>query len=252
MEDNIELVIEPVPQPLCSGSSPITLVANMDGGIWSGDGIIDEENGIFDPGNVPPNNNYEIIYTVPGAVCVAETSIILNVVSSPTVTLANALLCEDSPSIQLEADPFDQTGVFTGAGIQDSIQGVFDPTTVAPDSTYIISYTYTDANNCEVVTTSEVQVEAFPIQNFNPAIELCLSDITVDLSELVNYSVNPDGGTSTWSGQGIVDAAQGLFNPIQEGLGVGTHQIIISYERNECFIQDTLEIELISSRNFSP
>jgi PKD repeat protein len=245
VQENIDLFIDNVPQPVCSGSTPIDLEANADGGTWDGEGIIDNAEGIFDPGIVTPGNTYEIVYMLPFGVCTQMASIELMVVASPSVSLEGALFCEDGAPEALIATPFDSTGVFTGTGIVDSIQGIFDPTTVTPGSTYEVSYTYTDDNNCNVTGVNQVQVEALPVQSFIDSIELCLSDIPVTLPDLIGYGVDSTGGQAIWQGPGITDSIQGVFNPVQAGLMEGFHTIIISYERNDCYIENSLTIELI-------
>ncbi|MBR9920040.1 MAG: PKD domain-containing protein [Bacteroidetes bacterium] len=243
VQENIQLLIDPVmPQPLCSESSPIDLEANIPDGVWSGTGIIDSDEGIFDPGAVTPDNIYTITYSLSEGACDAEATIDLEVVQSTAVTLDPEIFCEDSPPTPLTVD--EPGGVFQGPGITDTLMGIFDPTSVVPDQTYTIEYTFVDGSGCEVMATADVLVEAFPVQDFQDTISLCLADFTVSLPDESGYSVNPTGGTTTWSGPGVTDMDLGLFNPVSGGLGAGITEVYIQYDRNDCFIEDTLHIIL--------
>ncbi|MBX7095290.1 MAG: gliding motility-associated C-terminal domain-containing protein [Flavobacteriales bacterium] len=68
--------------PFCGNGPNVQLQANQAGGVWSGTGIIDPQNGTFDPSLVT-NSPAQITYTVPGN-CggSATTSIVVNNVSS--------------------------------------------------------------------------------------------------------------------------------------------------------------------------
>ncbi|HRS54689.1 MAG TPA: PKD domain-containing protein [Bacteroidales bacterium] len=69
---------------ICQNSSPQTLTANTPGGIWSGPGIIDSINGIFDPQITGPGT-FTIYYNVSSAnACVAKDSASITV-EAPTI-----------------------------------------------------------------------------------------------------------------------------------------------------------------------
>lgn len=52
-------------------------------------------------------------------------------------------------------------------------------------------------------------------------------------------------GTSTWTGQGIINAATGLFNV--DTAGLGSHQIVLAYAEGLCVYRDTLVIQVFQT-----
>ena len=120
VQENVDLVIEPVNNPLCTGSAPDTLSVNAMGGQWVGDLITDEVAGVYDPSSVAPGT-YRVTYELDNGACSAETSIEIIVVASESVSITDRTVCTDSPSFPLEAS--NDGGIFTGMGV-DSINGL--------------------------------------------------------------------------------------------------------------------------------
>jgi gliding motility-associated-like protein len=56
------------------------------------------------------------------------------------------------------------------------------------------------------------------------------------------------GGTYSWAGPGITDAAQGLFNPLTAG--IGTHEITVTYRESVCPYRATIMIEVVEIPEF--
>ena len=106
---------------------------------------------------------------------------------------------------------------------------------------------FQDDNNCSVVTTAEVVVEALPIISLLDTTQLCLSDIDVEIGAILNYQVSPLDGITIWSGEGIIDGNQGIFNASNAGLGIGFHEVFVEYSRNDCIIRDTAIIEILQN-----
>jgi PKD repeat protein len=242
IQQNVQPIIDPVPQPICAGSDTIDLEVDVPNGTWSGPGIVDAVEGLFFPGDVPPDAVYTITYSLSEGACDAEATIDLEVVQSESVTFPDANFCQDSDPAALIVNP--GSGVFQGPGITDTLTGVFDPGAVMPGSASQITYTYQDVNGCEVVVTNTVQVDAFPVQTFTDPISLCLTDFDVNLPTEANYSVDSLGGITTWSGPGIQDGDLGIFNPVAGSLGIGPTEVFVQYVRNECVVVDTLTIIL--------
>ena len=96
VQQDSEITIQPVDDPLCSGSSPVTLEVNQPGGIWAGMGITDQVAGIFDPGLVPADQTYTISYAFAEGACDNRGSIDIRVVSSETAMVQDRMICTDS------------------------------------------------------------------------------------------------------------------------------------------------------------
>ncbi|HMQ88922.1 MAG TPA: PKD domain-containing protein [Flavilitoribacter sp.] len=237
IQANADPMITPPQGPLCSGSTPITLQVNPGGGTWSGTGITDPVNGVFNPG--VGQGNYLIIYSLLNGVCTGLDSINLTVISSPSVSFPADTLCIDSAPMQLSASP--GGGGFSGPGV-DSLTGIFDPAQ-AGEGSLLLHYSYTSAAGCEVMAAAQFLVEALPILTLPDTLDLCLSDIPVDLAAVSGYMVSP-GGASVWSGPGVINPS-GIFNGGAQNLQEGNYTVSVAYTRNECQVEDSLTIRLI-------
>jgi len=153
--DTPDATVDPA-GPLCSADDPITLSALNAGGTWSGDGIIDENAGIFDPGEAGIGN-ISVSYTLEVGGCTDTQSISINVNESPEVAItAPEQVCIDE-IITLSATP--SGGSWMGPGITSATNGTFDPS-IAGVGTTTITYSITQAG-CS--GTQEVILEVLPI-----------------------------------------------------------------------------------------
>lgn len=226
---------------LCQSEPAFILDASPDGGIWFGDGIIDEESGLFNADSAFSGQNilsyaYEVI---PGVTCTTSTSIEVIPINAGFDQAA----CPGS-------DPFVLTGFSPAGGIWSgsnvSPQGLFDPST---EGEYSVTYS---VNGC----TEDLTVYVADIANIPVAMDtLCQSD-----SSLV-FQLTPPGGR--WYGEGIVDSLNGIFDPGETDAGLITltyqlngciepvevyvKEIWAGWNRTACPSQDAFELE-----NFSP
>ncbi|MCB0635714.1 MAG: PKD domain-containing protein [Lewinella sp.] len=242
-----DLQIDPVNQPLCSGSSPDTLLVNAMGGQWTGMGITNTNLGIFDPGAVTPDQTYTLVYTLVNGACIDTASIDLEVVASQVVIAQDELLCEDSAPLNLTTDA--PGGTWQGPGITDANLGTFDPAD-SGTGTFSPIYSFTDPNGCEVTTMAEVIVEAFPILNHLDTVDLCLSNTVVDLPTAFAYEPVPGGGQTTWAGPGVL-SPDGSFNSVFSGLPPGLYPVVVQYERNECLVVASMWVRLVQPEPLS-
>jgi len=76
--------------------------------------------------------------------------------------------------------------------------------------------------------------------DITPVADICLdaSATTVDLDAMISGGIG--GGTSTWSGTGITDAAAGIFDP--NVAGAGTHTINLNYQEGNCGYNESIDI----------
>ncbi len=170
------------------------------GGVWEGEGIINTTTGLFDPGLIPNNSNTFIAYNAPNG-C-SDTTYIFNLKTSVEV---------DELSFCLNDGPFDlntnNLGVIELSGGDWSGPGVSEPTTdnfiFNPGTASVgIHQIYYERNNCQ----DSIAVTVFPNGLNVSSLSFCALDDPIILQENLVA-----GGT--WSGQGIVNAATGLFDP---------------------------------------
>jgi hypothetical protein len=232
------VTIDPV-AALCANDAPITLTAATMGGTWSGNGIVDAANGIFDP-SVAGAGSHDVMYTNASFFgCVDSSTVTIVVNPVPTVDITSpAGFCFDQGVVQLTANV--SGGTWTGNGIVDP-SGLFDPA-VAGLGTHMISLEFTDANGCTGSDMMMVTVEMAPDAGIQPVSDLCSSDAPITLS------ANTAGGT--WSGTGITDPAAGTFNPAVAGAGVHTITYTVTGPSG-CVATSTIDITVNGLTGFA-
>ena len=238
IQPNIPVIIDLVNTPYCQGSSSVTLMASPLGGIWSGEGIIDQENGIFDPGILDPGS-YFISYEISDGPCTSIDSILIEVVASQHVIAPDTFMCTTDPPIQLFVDP--PGGIFSGSGIIDNQNGVFDGLQVGFGS-HDVLYEYVDQHNCKINSNIIIEVDSIPILSLNDTTVICIDNEDIILSSLIDFDTNGANGVMYFDGPGIVDNLQGIFNGFQ--LSEGFYTISIVFQTRSCSTQDSFVIEL--------
>lgn len=245
LDQSVEVIVNqptaisiPPPPDFCAGSSPDTLSAMPGGGAWSGTGVSPE--GVFDPSVGP--GSYTLTYALNNPPCNDEQQITVTVLPSETVTTPDRTFCEDSPADTLLASP--GGGAWSGSGISNPT-GVFEPS--SGPGTYNPTYTYIDANGCEVTSSPTITVEPLPQLMLDDTVSLCISAENVDLPDIANLAANPSsGGSFSWAGPGIVNA-DGAFNSEAANLSEGFYSLTVTYVRNQCVVSDSLVVELTTN-----
>lgn len=243
IQQNIPVVIDSITTPYCQGSSPDTLIAIPPNGTWSGQGITNSQEGVFDPSGLNPGF-YDITYSIVNGVCSSNSSITIEVVASEQVSTQDTFVCITDQSIQLSVNP--TGGTFEGQGIIDSQLGIFDVMETGVGNNNV-SYTYVDQNNCEIFSTIIVEVDSIPMLSFNDTIFVCIGNEDVELSELLNISSNGYDGTFTYNGLGITDQSNGTFNGT--GFSEGFYTIYFEFDGRACSVQDSFIIDLADKPN---
>ncbi|MEA1875085.1 MAG: gliding motility-associated C-terminal domain-containing protein, partial [Bacteroidota bacterium] len=219
--ENFDATITTV-DPLCENDAAITLSAADEGGVWSGDGITDTDNGIFDPMTAGPGN-HDITYNYDGDCGDTDNiTITVNPAADATINPVDPFCEGDSPVVITAAE---SGGTWSGTGI-DSNTGFFDPE-VAGIGDHIITYTITgDCGDTDQITVSV-------LENFDATIKAevkhCIDD------PIITLTANSEGGV--WSGNGITDSIAGTFDPAMAE--EGAHQIIY-YSNELCGDADTV------------
>lgn len=180
------------------------------GGFWEGNGIVDAQTGLYDPGSLADDTWTALVYFAPNG-C-TDTIFIYN---KQTEILSPPLyFCDTDPPFLLDQDNTGRTpfgGIWIGNGIlqlpEDEEVFFFDPAT-AGIGAHVLTYS---ANTCD---------DSFTVYVFPETLEeapqvYCTTDDPVVLSSF-------DFPGATWSGPGIVDETNGLFDPAQAGFGAHT------------------------------
>ncbi|MGB0862225.1 MAG: PKD domain-containing protein [Saprospiraceae bacterium] len=210
------------------------------GGTWSGPGIVDPSAGTFDP-ILAGGGLHVLTYTFGDGTCQKTSSRTVFVGTPPVVDAgADMTVCEDQTAFLLPS--FSPTsGIWTGTGITD-VGGIFDPQ-VTGVGTFTLTYTFTNAlTGCENFDTRIIEVVPLPVVNIDDSLEFCLNNNNIPLTLYVNTT--PTTGL-TWSGTGIVDPSNGVFNANIAG-GIGAYDITVLYtDGNSCTNRDTLVVDVI-------
>ncbi|MFM7722675.1 MAG: gliding motility-associated C-terminal domain-containing protein [Bacteroidota bacterium] len=213
---------------LCQDDTAINLTAANAGGVWSGSGIVDVNNGTFDPAGLNPNT-YTITYAI-GGFCPSQddTDITVNEVFDGTVTLTGPFCQVDLPQTLTAVTP---GGIWSGTGIANGTTGSFGSPTLA-SNTYTI--TYTTPGLCPRDFTTDILVN----ENFDATIT-AVNPVCNDATPF-NLVAADAGGT--WSGTGITNAANGTFDP--NGLVPGPYTV--NYDiSGPCPASGSLDIEVL-------
>lgn len=206
---------------LCSNVAPIILTQFLPaGGTYSGTGVMA---GQFDPSFGTQN----IVYNYTDAYgCAYSSNGTINVNTAPVVTLGSqaALCSNDNPYTINGESP--AGGTFSGVGVSSN---TFDPAS----GSQVISYSYTDGNNCSNSVTQTITVNTAPTVLHDPIADICANAGVTAIS-----GGSPVGGTYT--GIGISGAD---FDPL-----AGNQNLVYSYtDANACSGSTNVSITVIPS-----
>ena len=232
--ENITVVVNPQASAIinsvgtqCSANAPFQLTAASLGGTWSGNGITNVNTGTFSPVTAGVGI-HTITYTITG-VCGDIQTTNITVLQSADATFALAgPFCESSADFTLVSN---QTGgVWSGSGITSATIGTFSPTAANVGNNAI---TYTISGVCGDTETQPITVQATANTTINPAGPFCINAVPAQLTAATVGGI--------WSGPGITNSTDGLFNP--QVAGPGLH--IISYAIvGNCGNASTLNIDV--------
>lgn len=229
------LTLTPV-TPQCDSSMPVDLLpmvsANPPGGVFSfsGPGV---SGNIFDP--MGQSGTVNIIVTYQLSACTVSDVMVIDVEQAPVLTLnPNTPLCENAGPQDLLSwvTPNPAGGVFTfsGTGVTGN---TFDPAGLSGFVNINVDYTLGVCISSSILV---VDIQIVPTVSLNPPAAICNDAGLQDLLAMV--SVNPTGGTLTFSGPGVIG---NNFNPT--GL-VGTIDIQVSYVLSTCSQLDIMQLIL--------
>ncbi|MEO9533023.1 MAG: M4 family metallopeptidase [Crocinitomicaceae bacterium] len=198
-----DATIDPI-LPLCTSDSPITLNAADAGGTWSGTGVTGTS---FDP-SAAGTGNHTITYTISGS-CGASDNLDVTVADSYDATITNpGVLCSDAAALNLIS--VDGGGTWSGNGITDAANGLFDPNVAGP-GTHTIDYTI--GGSCGDTDQIDIIIEERPDPTVDPAGPFCRYESA--------YQMTATTFGGTWSADcGSCISSSGVFDPNVAGAGV--------------------------------
>ena len=209
--DSINLIIKAIDAAwdfsACPDQAPFILEGdwNPTGGLWSGAGIIDPLTGLYDPSILPNFTNDTLLYFVDG--CIDSR---IAYIRQTEIYIEDTIhFCVYDDPIEVSRNVMDYVpccGIWTGAGMSNLGNNIwqFDPEQ-AGVGTHNLTYA---KNDCSDFMT--VMVHASPI----------ISPLTICEGE---FPINLVGSQiGIWTGTGIVNNMDGVFDPIIAGVGVHT------------------------------
>ncbi|MBN2729752.1 MAG: gliding motility-associated C-terminal domain-containing protein, partial [Bacteroidales bacterium] len=195
--------------PFCIYDSVAILTAVNGGGAWSGTGITNTTLGYYDP-SVAGIGTHNVTYTTTGVCSDTDTmQIVVTDVLDATINNSGPF-CLSDPADTLTAA--NTGGIWAGTGITDTNNGVFDPSIAGVGTHEVV---YTTGGSCSDTDTAYIVVQEQMDATIAASGPYCDNEAGVLLSAV-------DAG-GTWSGNGILNIASGLFDPVTAG--EGTHVI---------------------------
>ena len=155
---------------LCETGNLVELNAVDQNGVWSGNGIVNTTNGLFSPTEAGPGL-HEIQYEI-NSVCGATDTVLIEVIEEiETETSGLNELCVNENAITLEAIP--GPGIWSGLGIINENDGVFNPTFAAIGENVIL---YTPNLFCASTIEHTIEVHQPAPLEFNETQEICFGE----------------------------------------------------------------------------
>ncbi|MEL7425919.1 MAG: proprotein convertase P-domain-containing protein, partial [Bacteroidota bacterium] len=260
-EDDIEVFAVPTVSLVLSGSGTCLNAGvqsglgggTPSGGVYSGDGVTDDGNGMtysFDPAAAGVGV-HTITYTfTDGNNCTNTATADFEVLALPNVSFnifaIDQTVCSDQPEYTILPDVSPTGGVFSGAGVTDFGDGElfdFDPA-VAGVGVHIITYTVTGSNGCTNTANAEITVLQAPTVTFTAPDDLC-----ENAGVLTGLSGSPTNAQGLYEGPGVTDDGNGMtysFDPATAGVGV--HTLMYTFEDpNGCRVTVSDDVEVFTA-----
>jgi PKD repeat protein len=149
------IIITPLPL-LCNTDTTIQLEVNPAGGIWSGASIT--QAGLFNPRTAPLGIN-TLRYENGAGQCFNSNTTTVDVSGVVIQTGSDTFVCQNAPPIFLRGQT-PAHGIWSGLGIIDSINGLFNPRLVAA-GTHEVTYTIKNGQN-RCVNQKNRRVTVYP------------------------------------------------------------------------------------------
>lgn len=264
--DTTTVTIHPLPAidagldfELCVDAALETVTGySPQGGVWSGVGVVDTLLPTFDAGLAGVGTHVlRYVYTAPVTVCENRDSLTAKVNALPVVDAgSDTIVCHNpNPMDILLPAATPAGGVWTGVGIVDSLNGIFRTDAAGVDGqagVYVLTYTYTDGKGCVNSDNIAVTVTPAAVPDAGANDTVCYD------AGLLTLNGTPAGGS--WIGQGIIDAALGIFDPTATTTNATTvtttearyttHELVYTFGEGTCQVFDTVTVMVVDMRGF--
>ncbi|MDA0310246.1 MAG: PKD domain-containing protein, partial [Bacteroidetes bacterium] len=240
LNDSVSITVVPGPDAsitsnsaqLCDYDNAISLTALNSGGSWTGPGVTPTNSGAdFDPSSVSAGTYYAkhtLVDPVVGCFTTDSVQIVVNPTPNASVSAPNVICSADAP---FNLQPGTPGGIFTGAGVTDTVTGVFTPNANLVGSTMV--YYNVTANGCVNNDSLQLMVYVSPDASIsNAPQQLCANAGQVQLI--------PAQQGGNWYGGGMANPNVGVFDP--QLAGTGTAQVVYLISNANCSNSDTVNI----------
>jgi gliding motility-associated-like protein len=233
VNDTATIVFNNLPDICVDGSTFLLQTASPSGGVYSGNGV--DNNNNFSP-SVAGVGLHVLTYTFTTSNnCVTSKTATIRVNPLPVVNFNdNSTICIDHPTFDLiTATP--SPGVYSGIGVNNNR---FNPA-VAGVGVHTLTYTFTDNNGCINSDNALFTVNALP-----NVVLPALNDVCLNQPQFVLNTGTPFGGI--YSGNGVVNSNS--FRAINAGVGI--HKIVYTYtDLIGCVNKDSTNINVLQIPN---
>lgn len=182
------------------------------GGMWSGNGILNPNTGLYDPGTAFGGNqgNDNLTYTHPNGCSDEKIIYVRNTrIDSDTLTF-----CVSDTALELDFTNVGRSpggGSWSGNGLTNSGSRYFFHPSLAGTGVHFLYYTRTNCYDSIAMIVYPDIIKNFPLNQSYPDTTVCTTHPDWNLPPM------PPGGK--WVGQGIVNSKTGLFSPSAAGPG---------------------------------
>lgn len=199
----------------CTNQDTLKLAGNWGppGGVWTGQGIVDDSLGLFDPGLTNSGQNIYLTYTANG--CSDTRIAYIRDTRIKNKKVLNFCPYDDVIKIDDQGyDPDPGSGNWTGVGTyyvyikdKDPANGYYFDPKIAGSGVHQIAY---NVNGC----SDTVSINIYDLPVFD-SISVCSEENPIKLSASLPITV--------WYGPGIINGFGGIFDP--KVAGAGTHTL---------------------------
>ena len=229
---------------ICINGGVNVATPNVGGGLFTGQGIVDSVNGLFDP-IVAGIGTWPINYSVssPTGGCTSDSTNNVTVIPKPDATFTPKEICFGSgPDTLVSNLP---GGRWNGTGIADTLLGIFDPTGL-PAGDYPVTYTLTVP--CYSVDTQIVRIiEPYSFTWASPVLDVCEGS-SLDLNNNFTLSNHPLQGSgpvvTTWNDAGGIVDTNGIFDATNVPVGDYVVTLSVAGEDGTCGSSQTMTVRV--------
>ena len=230
----INIQLDPVAALCQEATGTVTLQTNEPGGIWSGPGIVDATNGVFDPAAADLGTNI-ITYTLENGACSYSNSLEVEVTEPLLVPEINCSSSTDAVTFSWAPVPNAVTYIINGISQNGTS---YEVNNLLPGELTNITIETVGVGAC-----GSVFAQATCSAQDCPIVDIQISEINALCQEPANtVTIQTSEPGGIWSGPGIVDATNGVFDPVVAD--PGTNIITYTLENGACSYSNTIEVEV--------